>query len=75
MPLCLDQATRSLLLKELPTLDNIDIAVRQTGDQSCDVHIVGIGATGSWRTDDVASSLGKGKEKVVSSGSASKARS
>jgi hypothetical protein len=31
-PLCLDQATRSLLLKELPTLDDIDIALRQMGD-------------------------------------------
>jgi hypothetical protein len=27
MPLCLDQATRSMLLKALPTLDDIDIAV------------------------------------------------
>jgi hypothetical protein len=27
-PLCLDQATRSLLLKELPTLDDIDIVVQ-----------------------------------------------
>jgi hypothetical protein len=26
MPLCLDQAMRSQLLKELPTLDDIDIA-------------------------------------------------
>jgi hypothetical protein len=75
MPLCLDQATRLLLLKELPTLDYIDIAVRQTGDQSRDVHIAGTCAAGTWRTDDVASSLGKGKEKVVSFGSASKARS
>jgi hypothetical protein len=34
LPLCLDQAMRSLLLKELPMLDDIDIAPRQMGDQS-----------------------------------------
>jgi hypothetical protein len=32
MPLCLDQATRSLLLKEFPTLDDIDIAPWHMGD-------------------------------------------
>jgi hypothetical protein len=33
-PICLDQSTRMKLLKELPTLDDIDIAVWQVGDQS-----------------------------------------
>jgi hypothetical protein len=33
-PICLDQSTRTKLLKELPTLDDIDITVQQVGDQS-----------------------------------------
>jgi hypothetical protein len=28
MPICMDRAARSLLLKAMPTLDDIDIAVR-----------------------------------------------
>jgi hypothetical protein len=34
MLIFLDQATRSKLLKEMPTLDNIDITVWQVGDAS-----------------------------------------
>jgi hypothetical protein len=34
MPIFLDQAASSQLLKGMPTLDDIDIEVRQTGDQS-----------------------------------------
>jgi hypothetical protein len=33
-PMCLDQATRTRMLRELPTLDNIDIVARQRGDES-----------------------------------------
>jgi hypothetical protein len=33
-PMCLDQAAWTRLLRELPTLDDIDIAVRQRGDES-----------------------------------------
>jgi hypothetical protein len=32
--ICLDRAAQPKLLKELPTLDDIDIAVQQLGDQS-----------------------------------------
>jgi hypothetical protein len=72
MPLCLDQATRSLPLKELPTLDDIDITSRQKSDQSCGMHIPRTDATNNRRSAGVASGPGKGKEKIVSSGSASK---
>jgi hypothetical protein len=72
MPLCLDQAMRSLLLKELPTLDDIDITVWQTGDQSCGVHILGMDAADSRRSADAASGPGKGKEKIAPFGSSSK---
>jgi hypothetical protein len=33
-PLCSDQATRSRVLQELPTLDEIGIIVQQKGDKS-----------------------------------------
>jgi hypothetical protein len=71
-PLCLDQATRSLLLKELPTLDDIDIAVRQMGDQSRGVNIPRMGAVGSWRSDVATSGSGNGKKKIAPSGPAPK---
>jgi hypothetical protein len=45
VPICLDQATRPKLLREVPKLDNIDIAAPQTGDQSCGVHIPETDAT------------------------------
>jgi hypothetical protein len=75
MPLCLDQATSSLLLKELTTLDDIDIVVRQTGDQFRGGHIPRMGAASSGRSADITSVLGKGKEKVAPSRSASTVRS
>jgi hypothetical protein len=71
----LDQVERSLLLKEMPMLDNIDITVRQTGDQSRGMHIPGTDAAGSRRSADATSGPGKRKEKVVPSGSASKGKS
>jgi hypothetical protein len=75
VPLCLDQAMRSLLLKVLPKLDNIDIAPRQAGNQSHGMHMPRIDAAGSWRSADVTSGPRKGKEKAAPSRSASKARS
>jgi hypothetical protein len=74
-PLCLDQTTMLLPLKELPTLDDIDVIVRQMGDQSHGVHSPRMGAIDSRRGADVTSGPGKGKEKVAPYGSASKARS
>jgi hypothetical protein len=47
MPLCLDQTVRSLLLKEMPMLDGIDIVARQMGDQSHGVHIPKMDIVGS----------------------------
>jgi hypothetical protein len=32
-PMCSDQAVRIRLLRELPTLDDIDITARQRGDE------------------------------------------
>jgi hypothetical protein len=66
---------RSLLLKVLPKLDNIDIAPRQAGDQSHGMQMPRIDAAGSWRSADVTSGPRKGKEKAAPSRSASKARS
>jgi hypothetical protein len=42
------------------------------GDQSHGVHIPRMDATNSWRSADTTSGSGKGKEKIVSSESASK---
>jgi hypothetical protein len=38
-PLCTNQATRTTLLAIMPTLDDVDIAPVQRGDQSCGVVI------------------------------------
>jgi hypothetical protein len=43
IPICLDQAVRSLLLKVMPRLDDIDITVHQRGGG---MHIPGTDATG-----------------------------
>jgi hypothetical protein len=72
MPICLDQAARSQLLKEMPTLVNIDITAHQMGDQSRGVHIPRTDAVGGRRSADTTSGFGKGKEKIASSGCASK---
>jgi hypothetical protein len=61
MPICLDQAVRSLLLKKMPTLDDIDITAQQTGDQFHGVHILGTDAAGSQRSANTTSGSGKGK--------------
>jgi hypothetical protein len=45
VPICLDQSMQMKLLKELPTLDNIDIAVQQVGDQSRGVQIPSSGSS------------------------------
>jgi hypothetical protein len=72
MPICLDQAARSLLLKEMPTLDDVDITARQTGDQSCGVNIPGTDAAGGRRSADTTSRSSKGREKITPFGSASR---
>jgi hypothetical protein len=40
-PICVDQAVRTVLLKSMPTLDDIDITLVQRGDQSRGVVILG----------------------------------
>jgi hypothetical protein len=45
-PLCTNQAARTTLLAIMPTLDDVDIAPMQRGDQSRGVVIPGFGGTG-----------------------------
>jgi hypothetical protein len=70
-PICLDQAMRWKMLRELPTLDDIDIIAWQTSDQSRGVHIPGTDATGGRRGADATSGSSKGKGKIAPSGLAS----
>jgi hypothetical protein len=66
MPIFLDQAARSQLLKGMPMLDDIDVTARQTSDQSRGIHIPRTDATGGQRVTDASS--GKGKEHVLVTG-------
>jgi hypothetical protein len=75
MPICLDQALRSQLLKEMPTLDDIDIVVWQRSDVSCGVRILGTDVVGGRRTTVAVLGSSKGKGKAASSRSATKAGS
>jgi hypothetical protein len=75
--ICMDQAAMTALLVTMPTLDDVDIAVVQRGDLSCDVTIPGAtvtsgrgGTTGGGRggrgrggsgSPSSAPALGKGK--------------
>jgi hypothetical protein len=59
----------------MPTLDDIDITTRQTGDQSRGVHILGTNTGNGRRSVDATSGSDKGKEKIVPSESATRARS
>jgi hypothetical protein len=45
-PLCMDQDVRTLLLVVMPSMDDVDIAPVQRGDQSCGVRIPGTGVAG-----------------------------
>jgi hypothetical protein len=65
----------SLLLKAMPMLDDIDIVMRQRGDQSHGMHIPETDAAASRGSADTTTSLGKGKEKIAPSEPASKAYS
>jgi hypothetical protein len=72
-PIFLDQSVRSLLLKQMPTLDGIDVIVRQVGDTSWGVQICDTDA--AIGQDGMGATLGsgKGKEKELSIGPAPKA--
>jgi hypothetical protein len=75
MTFCLDQAMRSALLKEMPTLDDMDVIVEQVGDMSRGVQICDTDVASGQGGADATLCFGKGKEKEVPTGSASKARS
>jgi hypothetical protein len=47
-PICVNQVARTTLLAAMPTLDDVDIALVQRGDQSCGMVIPGVsGLVGS----------------------------
>jgi hypothetical protein len=74
-PIFLDQAARSLLLKQMPTLNEIDIAVRHADDTSRGVQIPGTDAAGGQRSADTTLGSDKGKGKIAPSRFAFKAGS
>jgi hypothetical protein len=65
---------RSTLLKEMPTLDDTDVTVRQVGDKSRGMQIHNTDATDSHGGSSATSGSDKGKEKEVPIGPAPKAR-
>jgi hypothetical protein len=67
LPICTNQATRSLLLNAMPTLHDIDIAMRQRGDVPHGNKILGTDATGGQRGTETSTGPSKGKEKAASS--------
>jgi hypothetical protein len=79
LPLCnpifRDQAVRSLLLKHMPTLDDIDVAMWQVGDMSQGMQIHDTDSTDGQGSTGASSSSSKGKGKTMPSGSASNADS
>jgi hypothetical protein len=54
MPICMNQAMRSLLLKAMPTLDNIDIMIWQRGDPSHGMSILREDSTAGQRSTNIA---------------------
>jgi hypothetical protein len=72
LPICLDQAARSALLKEMLTLDDPNVIVRQDGDVSQGMQIYDTDAVGDQGGASTTSGSGKGKEKEVPTGPAPK---
>jgi hypothetical protein len=68
----MDRVARSMLLKEMPTLDDIDVAVRQVRDVSRGMQIPGTNDAGSQRGAGPTSGPAMGKEKVATFGPAPK---
>jgi hypothetical protein len=75
MPIFMDLAARLKLLKVMPTLDDMDIIVKQVGDTSQGVQIHRTDAADSHWGAGTNSSSSMGKEKVVTTGPAPKAGS
>jgi uncharacterized Zn-binding protein involved in type VI secretion len=73
--ICLNQASRSLLLSEILSLDDIDLTARQVGDPSHGVGIPGTGDVNVRRSTDNAPDSIKGKGKVATMGVASRSGS
>jgi hypothetical protein len=64
-PLCSDQATRSRVLQELPTLDEIGIIVQQKGDKSWGVQNPGTDVADGPGATSTGLGSNKGKGKAV----------
>jgi hypothetical protein len=75
LPIFMDQAVRSNLLKDMPKLDDIDVIVQQIRDASQGVKIPKIDDADGQRGMGPTSGSGKGKENAVASGSTPKAAS
>jgi hypothetical protein len=63
--MCSDQVTRTRLLRQLPTLDDIGIAVRQSGDESQGVQIPRTDVASSQGGVSTSPDSSKGKSKVA----------
>jgi hypothetical protein len=72
LPIFMDQVVRSKLLKEMPTLDDIDVVVWQIRDASPGVQIHRMDATEGQMGASTTSGSNKGKEKVATTGPAPK---
>jgi hypothetical protein len=64
-PLCIDKATRSLLLVVMPSMDDVGIAPIQRGDQYRGIQIPGASAAGGKGGAVPTPAPSKGKGKVV----------
>jgi hypothetical protein len=64
-PLYSDQVTQTRLLREIPTLDETSIAVRQKDDNSEVVQIPGMDAIGDPGDPSTGLDASKGKSKVA----------
>jgi hypothetical protein len=64
-PLCMDQAARLLLLVVMSSMDDVGIALVQSGDQSHGVQIPGTGVMGGQGGAVSNSTPSKGKGKVA----------
>jgi hypothetical protein len=71
-PICLNQVVRSLLLSEMSSLDDIDLAARQVGDPSHGVCMPRTSDASARRSTNSVSNSGKGKGVATSMRAASK---
>jgi hypothetical protein len=74
-PICLNQAVRSLLLSEMSSLDDINLAARHVGDSSRGVRIPRTSDASARRSTNSVSDSGKGKGVAASMRATSKSGS